>query len=123
MITYNNTLIEYFKANDTEFKRYVNEKFQESNRASFIGFIDNFFYNLGLMSTNIVPIENGKWEAYYVLGHDNMFTNEVETINATDGPIKRKDAEEKLAAKIIELLAFLDVSEVKNRINLKHHVK
>jgi len=35
MITYNKTLIEYFKANDTDFKKLVNNEFEKSNLASF----------------------------------------------------------------------------------------
>ena len=116
MITYNKNLIEYFKKNDSEFKKLVNKEFEKSNRASFIGFLDNFFYKLGIISSNIDPIENGKWESYYVLGIDNMFTHEAETVNTTNGPIKRKEAEEKLAGKIIELLAFIDMREVNKRI-------
>lgn len=116
MITYNNTLIEYFKKNDTEFKRYVNEKFQESNRASFIGFLDNFFYKLGLISTNIVPIEQSKWEAYYVLGNESMFTKESKSITVTKKPMLRKEAEIILSKNIIELLDFVDIREVNKRI-------
>jgi len=116
MITYNKTLIEYFKANDTDFKKLVNKEFEKSNIASFIQFMDDFFWKLGIISSNIDPIENEKWMSYYVLGHDNMFTHEVETINATKGPINRKDAEEKLAGKIIKLLAFINLNEVKERI-------
>jgi len=118
MITYNKTLIEYFKQNDTEFKKYVNEKFQESNKASFIQFIDNFFYTLGLISTNIVPvIEGDEWEAYYVLGNENMFAKETKSVTVTSNPMSSKKAEEKLASKIIELLTFIDIREVNNRIN------
>jgi len=117
MITYNKNLIEYFKANDTDFKKLLNKEFEKSNLASFIQYMDNFFCKLGIISSNIDPIENGKWESYYVLGHDNMFTHEGENVYTTDGSVKRKDAEEKLAVKIIELLSFIDMSEVNERIN------
>ena len=93
----------------------MNKEFEKSNLASFIQYMDNFFYKLGIISSNIDPIENEKWESYYVLGLDNMFSHEAETINATDRPIKRKEAEEKLAGKIIELLSFIDMSEVNKR--------
>jgi len=116
MITYNNTLIAYFKANDTDFKKYLNEKFEQSNIASFIQFMDAFFYKLGLISTNLHPIEGSKWDAYYVLGYENIFSTNADKIVITDSPIQREPAEEKLAKKIIELFAFIDMSKVNDRI-------
>ena len=119
MINYNNILIEYFKANDTEFKKLVNIKFEESKISRFIQFMDGFFCKIGIMSCDIKPIENGKWETYYMLGHDNMFTEESKIVYATDKPIKRKEAELLLANQVIGLLTHIDMSEVSKRINVK----
>jgi len=117
MITYNNTLIEYFKANDTEFKKLLNKEFEKSNISSFIQFMDSFFYKLGLVSTDIQPIEQSKWITSYVLGIDNIFSKESDNIVVTEFPILRKEAENKLATKIIELLSFIDMNKVSKRIN------
>ncbi|NQY29232.1 MAG: hypothetical protein HRT69_07155 [Flavobacteriaceae bacterium] len=116
MITYNNTLIEYFKANDTEFKKLLNKEFEKSRLASFIQFMDSFFCKLGLISVNIKPIENARWDSLYTLSPENIFSQEFGSILVTNTPLPRKEAEEKLSEVVIELLSIVNINEVKKQI-------
>ncbi|NQY31476.1 MAG: hypothetical protein HRT69_18665 [Flavobacteriaceae bacterium] len=117
MITYNNTLIEYFKADDTQFKKYVNQMFEESRLSSFIEYLEGFFKTIGIVSTNILPIDTRKWMSYYELSEDNLFSKKADRTLSNEYPVSRKEAEDKLAENIIELLSVVDMSEVNNRIN------
>jgi len=117
MITYNNTLIEYFKANDTEFKKLLNKEYEKSNISSFIQYMDAYFAKLGIISTNIIPIEGAKWNTQYTLGIDNLFSKEPDTIVVTNIPVSRKEAEGILATKVIALLSTIDMNEI---IKLKY---
>jgi len=116
MITYNKTLIEYFKQNDTEFKKFLNEKFEKSSISSFIQFMDGFFYKIGLISTNIKPIEGSKWDSQYTLSIDNVFSKEPGDILVTDIPVHRKQAEEKLSKVVIELFTCIDMGQVNEKV-------
>jgi len=117
MITYNNTLIEYFKANDTAFKKYVNSEFEKSNISSFIQFVEGVFKSIGIITTTILPIDTRKWMSYYEIGPENIFSKEPGKINISTFPLTRKESESKLAIQIIELLSNVNMSELNNRIN------
>jgi len=116
MITYNKTLIEYFKLNDTEFKKLLNKEFEKSNIASFIQFMDGFFRKLGLISVTVKPIEGARWDGQYTLSTNNLFSKEPGDILVTNIPLYRKEAENKLSEVIIELLSIVNVNEIKKQI-------
>ena len=119
MITYNNTLIEYFKANDTQFKKFVNEEFEKNKISSFIQFVNEvIFYNIGLTSCSIKPLIPDQWEVIYLIDKNNVFSEEPGTFIVNEEPLNRKEAEEKLSVEVIKLLSVVDMSEVNNRIKL-----
>jgi len=118
MITYNNTLIEYFKKNDTEFKKLLNKEFEKSRLASFIQFMDGFFCKIGLISVIVKPIEGSKWDGQYTLSDNNLFSKEPGDILITNTPLRRKEAEDKLSEVVIELLSIVNINDVKKQIIL-----
>lgn len=117
MITYNKIITEYFKANDTDLKRLVNTKFEESKITNFIHYTNEFFYKLGLTSVIIRPAEMAcEWDAQYDLSSDNIFSEKTESILLNEEPVYQGAAEEILAKEVIKLISTADINEVNNRI-------
>lgn len=116
MINYNNTLIEYFKANDTDFKKLINCEFEKSILSSFVQFMEEFFSRIGLMSCIITPIVPQEWNVKYTLSTNNIFSEASGTFIVNEEPINRKEAEELLAKEIIEILSVVDMNKVNERI-------
>ena len=116
MDTYKKNIIEYFKTANTEVALLI-LKGRPYTNPKFMVMLDNILYKCGIISVNVIPAPKNKYIAYITFSSGNIFREEIGGHNVHKDPLSFKDAQIKLASKVIELLSEVNYHRLREIIN------
>lgn len=119
MSTYNQTISEYIKADNTAIKNIIIDLFVDSDSNSLPNFLEKLVKNCGINSMNIMLVNANKWDVYMSFSEENIFSEKQGMHELAHKPVTRLEAEQILATKIMSLLDSADFQSFKEATTTK----